>query len=146
MAIRQSAPKTNHPRRERLMTGAEMVIQVLADEGIDAIFGYSGGSYSAHLRRGIPLEPATTPIRRSTAASYPPTNRARGSWRRATPGSTGKVGVPRWYQSGPGATNTVTPVRDAMADSIPMIVICGQVPRKPPWVPMPSRRRRSSTS
>jgi acetolactate synthase-1/2/3 large subunit len=41
---------------------------------------------------------------------------------------TGKVGV-TLVTSGPGATNTVTPVRDAMADSIPMIVICGQVPR-----------------
>jgi acetolactate synthase-1/2/3 large subunit len=47
--------------------------------------------------------------------------------------------------SGPGATNTVTPVRDCMADSIPMVVICGQVPTAPS-APTPSRRRRSPRS
>ncbi|HSD74824.1 MAG TPA: biosynthetic-type acetolactate synthase large subunit [Steroidobacteraceae bacterium] len=117
-----------HPLAERTLTGAEMIIQVLADEGVDAIFGYSGGAilptYDAvfvynqeHPGReagGIPLiVPANEQGAGFMAAGY-----ARAS---------GKVGV-CLVTSGPGATNTVTPVRDSMADSVPLVVICGQVP------------------
>jgi acetolactate synthase-1/2/3 large subunit len=117
-----------HPLAGRTLTGAEMIIQVLADEGVDAIFGYSGGAilptYDAvfvynqeHPGRGaggIPLiVPANEQGAGLMAAGY-----ARAS---------GKVGV-CLVTSGPGATNTVTPVRDSMADSVPMVVICGQVP------------------
>src|SRR5262245_10090565 len=117
-----------HPLAGRTLSGAEMIIQVLADEGVDAIFGYSGGAilptYDAvfvynqeHPGReagGIPLiVPANEQGAGFMAAGY-----ARAS---------GKVGV-CMVTSGPGATNTVTPVRDSMADSVPMVVICGQVP------------------
>ena len=117
-----------HPLAGRTLAGAEMIIQVLADEGVDAIFGYSGGAilptYDAvfvynqeHPGRaagGIPLiVPANEQGAGFMAAGY-----ARAS---------GKVGV-CMVTSGPGATNTVTPVRDSMADSVPMVVICGQVP------------------
>jgi acetolactate synthase-1/2/3 large subunit len=104
-----------------------MIIQVLADEGVDTIFGYSGGAilptYDAvflynqeHAKDGhaIPLiVPANEQGAGFMAAGY-----ARAS---------GKVGV-CLVTSGPGATNTVTPVRDCMADSVPIVVICGQVP------------------
>ena len=56
--------------------------------------------------------------------------------------ASGKVGVVM-VTSGPGATNTVTPVRDCMADSIPIVVICGQVPTTMPSAPTRSRKRRS---
>lgn len=106
------------------MTGAEMVVQVLADEGVDVIFGYSGGAilptYDAVFRYNnehgdrMPLVvPANEQAAGFMAAGYARTS--------------GKVGV-ALVTSGPGATNTVTPVRDCMADSIPIVVICGQVP------------------
>ena len=111
------------------MSGADTVIRVLADEGVDTIFGYSGGAilpiYDAVFRyndenkradgsAAIPLiVPANEQGAGFMAAGY-----ARAS---------GKVGV-LMVTSGPGATNTVTPVRDSMADSVPLVVICGQVP------------------
>jgi acetolactate synthase-1/2/3 large subunit len=107
------------------MTGAEIIVQVLADEGVDVVFGYSGGAilptYDAIFvhnrdprRRPIPLiVPANEQGAGFMAAGY-----ARAS---------GRVGV-CVVTSGPGATNTVTPVRDSMADSVPIVVICGQVP------------------
>ena len=111
------------------MSGADSVVQVLADEGVDTVFGYSGGAilpiYDAFFRynndhkrpdgsSAIPLiVPANEQGAGFMAAGY-----ARAS---------GKVGVVV-VTSGPGATNTVTPVRDSMADSVPLVVICGQVP------------------
>ena len=118
-----------HPLSGQTLTGAEMVVQILADEGVDVVFGYSGGAilptYDAifrynrdHAAKGAPdpmplIVPANEQAAGFMAAGY-----ARAS---------GKVGA-CMVTSGPGATNTVTPVRDCMADSIPMVVICGQVP------------------
>jgi acetolactate synthase-1/2/3 large subunit len=117
-----------HPRAGQAMTGAEIIVQVLADEGVDTIFGYSGGAilptYDAVFRwnqeqsgpggRPMPLiVPANEQGAAFMAAGY-----ARAS---------GRVGV-CIVTSGPGATNTVTPVRDCAADSVPIVVICGQVP------------------
>jgi acetolactate synthase-1/2/3 large subunit len=110
------------------MSGAEMIVQVLADEGTTAIFGYSGGAIlptydavflynQAQSERGLPQMPLIVPANEQ-GAGFMAAGYARAS---------GKVGV-CLVTSGPGATNTVTPVRDSMADSIPMIVICGQVP------------------
>jgi acetolactate synthase-1/2/3 large subunit len=124
----QVLERAAHPLAGRTLSGAEIIIQILADEGVDAIFGYSGGAilptYDAvflynqeHPGRasgGVPLiVPANEQGAGFMAAGY-----ARAS---------GKVGV-CLVTSGPGATNTVTPVRDSMADSVPMVVICGQVP------------------
>jgi len=118
----------SHPLAGTTMTGAEMIVQILAEEGVDTIFGYSGGAilptYDAVFvynqreqeagRRGMPLiVPANEQGAGFMASGY-----ARAS---------GKVGV-ALVTSGPGATNTVTPIRDSMADSIPIVVICGQVP------------------
>ena len=111
------------------MTGAEMVVQILADQGVDVIFGYSGGAilptydavfrYNAeHLREdGSEPMPLIVPANEQ-GAGFMAAGYARAS---------GKVGLVM-VTSGPGATNTVTPVRDAMADSTPLVVICGQVP------------------
>jgi acetolactate synthase-1/2/3 large subunit len=109
------------------MTGAEMIIQVLADEGVNAVFGYSGGAilptYDAILTynqrqeaRGQAQMPLIVPANEQ-GAGFMAAGFARAS---------GRVGV-CVVTSGPGATNTVTPVRDCMADSIPIVVICGQV-------------------
>jgi acetolactate synthase-1/2/3 large subunit len=117
-----------HPLAGTTMTGAEMIVQVLADEGVDTIFGYSGGAilptYDSVFvynqreqqagRHGMPLiVPANEQGAGFMAAGY-----ARAS---------GEVGV-AMVTSGPGATNMVTPIRDCMADSIPIVMICGQVP------------------
>jgi acetolactate synthase-1/2/3 large subunit len=118
-----------HPLAGQRMTGARMLVQVLADEGVEAIFGYSGGAilptYDAvflyneeRSGRGEAQIPLIVPANEQGAAFM-----AAGYAR-----ATGRVGV-CLVTSGPGATNTVTPVRDCTADSIPIVVICGQVAR-----------------
>ena len=118
-----------HPLAGERMSGARMIMQVLADEGVTAIFGYSGGAilptYDAVFlynqtaaRSGEPQIPLIVPANEQ-GAGFMAAGYARAS---------GRVGV-CLVTSGPGATNTVTPVRDCMADSIPIVVICGQVPR-----------------
>ncbi len=113
-----------HPLAGASMTGADMLVQVLADEGVETVFGYSGGAilpiydavfrYNAEHRSAMPLiVPANEQGAGFMAAGF-----ARAS---------GRVGV-ALVTSGPGATNMVTPVRDCMADSVPIVVICGQVP------------------
>src|SRR5699024_5392274 len=127
MSELECAPETRqgHPLAGNTLTGAETIVQVVADEGTEIIFGYSGGAilptYDAIFRfneehhDAMPiLVPANEQGAGFMAAGY-----ARAS---------GKVGV-AMVTSGPGATNAVTPVRDAMSDSIPMVVICGQVAR-----------------
>lgn len=114
----------NHPLAGTKMTGSDIIVQVLAQEGTDVIFGYSGGAilptydavfrFNAESNESMPLiVPANEQGAGFMAAGY-----ARAS---------GKVGVVM-VTSGPGATNTVTPVRDCMADSTPIVVISGQVP------------------
>src|SRR6202030_2161227 len=105
-------------RSERL-PGAEIVIKALSDQGVDVIFGYPGGAvlpiYDAlykqnHLRHIL--------VRHEQAAVHAAEGYAR---------STGKVGVVL-VTSGPGATNAVTGLTDALMDSIPIVCITGQVP------------------
>ncbi|HEY5101636.1 MAG TPA: biosynthetic-type acetolactate synthase large subunit [Steroidobacteraceae bacterium] len=117
-----------HPQAGQRMSGAEMIVQVLADEGVSAIFGYSGGAilptYDAvflyNQRKGVAGE-EPMPL-------YVPANeQGAGFMAAGFARATGRVGV-CLVTSGPGATNTVTPVRDCMADSVPIVVICGQVP------------------
>ena len=118
-----------HPLAGQTMTGAQMIVQVIADQGLTALFGYSGGAilptydavflYNAACQReGRPQLPLIVPANEQGAGFM-----AAGYSR-----ATGQVGV-ALVTSGPGATNMVTPVRDCMADSVPMVVICGQVPR-----------------
>jgi len=116
-----------HPLAGKTLSGAEIVVQILADEGVNAVFGYSGGAIlptydavfrynQANARDGVDPIPLIVPANEQ-AAGFMAAGYSRAS---------GKVGV-CLVTSGPGATNTVTPVRDCMADSIPMVVICGQV-------------------
>src|SRR5512139_1857794 len=111
------------------MTGAEMIVQVLVDEGVDTIFGYSGGAilptYDAIFRHNN--EQAALPGGGHPMPLIVPANeQGAGFMAAGYARASGKVGV-AVVTSGPGATNTVTPVRDCAADSIPIVVICGQV-------------------
>ena len=118
-----------HPLAGKKMMGADMIVQVLADENVDTIFGYSGGAilptYDAVFRfndahkkvDGTQPMPLIVPANEQ-GAGFMASGYARAS---------GDVGVVM-VTSGPGATNTVTPIRDCMADSVPIVVICGQVP------------------
>jgi len=118
-----------HPLAGTRMSGADMVVQVLADEGVDTIFGYSGGAilptYDAVFRYNDLHRQAdgSSPIPLIVPANEQGAGFMAAGYARAS----GKVGVVM-VTSGPGATNTVTPVRDCMADSVPVVVICGQVP------------------
>jgi len=121
-----SAP---HPLCGKTMTGAEMVVQVLADEGVDVIFGYSGGAilptYDAVFRYNA--EHMDPEGREPMPLIVPANEQGAGFMAAGYALASGEVGVVM-VTSGPGATNTVTPVRDSMADSTPIVVICGQVP------------------
>jgi acetolactate synthase-1/2/3 large subunit len=103
----------------RQMTGAEMVVQALQDQGVEHIFGYPGGAvlpiYDAlfvqeHVKHVL--------VRHEQGAVHAAEGYARSS---------GKVGCVL-VTSGPGATNAVTGLTDALLDSIPLVCITGQVP------------------
>jgi acetolactate synthase-1/2/3 large subunit len=107
------------------MSGAEMIVQVLADEGVEVIFGYSGGAI-------LPTYDAIFVHNRDSAARpmpliVPANEQGAGFMAAGYARASGRVGV-CVVTSGPGATNAVTPVRDSMADSVPLLVLCGQVP------------------
>jgi acetolactate synthase-1/2/3 large subunit len=103
----------------REMTGAEMVIQALADQGVEHLFGYPGGAvlpiYDALFVRN---DVRHVLVRHEQGAVHAAEGYAR---------STGKVGCVL-VTSGPGATNAVTGLTDALCDSIPIVCITGQVP------------------
>ena len=109
------------------MSGAEIIVQVIADEGIDTIFGYSGGAilptYDAIF---VYNQDAANENRTQIPLIVPANEQGAGFMAAGYARASGKVGV-CVVTSGPGATNTVTPVRDCMADSVPIVVICGQV-------------------
>ncbi|MCA1776451.1 MAG: acetolactate synthase 3 large subunit [Paracoccaceae bacterium] len=101
------------------MTGAKMVVQALIDQGVDTVFGYPGGAVlpiydeifqQNHIQHVL--------VRHEQGAVHAAEGYAR---------STGKPGV-ALVTSGPGATNAVTGLTDALMDSIPIIVLTGQVP------------------
>ena len=111
------------------MSGAEIIVQILADEKVDTLFGYSGGAilptYDAVFRYN---DQHRKPDGKSPIPLIVPANeQGAGFMAAGYARASGKVGVVM-VTSGPGATNMVTPVRDSMADSVPMVVICGQVP------------------
>ena len=104
---------------KREMTGAKMVVQALKDQGVDTIFGYPGGAalpiYDEIFQQN---DIRHILVRHEQGAVHAAEGYAR---------STGKVGVVL-VTSGPGATNTVTGLTDALLDSIPILVITAQVP------------------
>jgi acetolactate synthase-1/2/3 large subunit len=125
----QKSEPASHPLAGKIMTGAEMVVQVLADAGVDTIFGYSGGAilptYDAVFRYNDEHrdENGKEPMPLIVPANEQGAGFMAAGYARASSG----VGVVM-VTSGPGATNMVTPIRDSLADSTPLVVICGQVP------------------
>ncbi|MEN0001351.1 MAG: acetolactate synthase 3 large subunit [Pseudomonadota bacterium] len=108
--------KTNDTRE---MTGAEMVLQALRDNGVEHIFGYPGGAVLPIYDEIFQQEDIEhILVRHEQGAGHAAEGYAR---------STGKVGV-LLVTSGPGATNAVTPLQDALMDSVPLVCITGQVP------------------
>ena len=101
------------------MTGAEMVIKALSDQGVEIVFGYPGGAV-------LPLYDA---IFKQNSVRHILCRHEQGAVHMAEgyARSTGKTGVVL-VTSGPGATNTVTGLTDALMDSIPVVCLTGQVP------------------
>ena len=103
----------------RQMTGAKMVVQALRDQGVDTVFGYPGGAvlpiYDEIFQQN---DIRHILVRHEQAAVHMAEGYAR---------STGRPGVVL-VTSGPGATNAVTGITDALMDSIPIVVLTGQVP------------------
>ncbi len=117
-AKKAEAEKSSTEQSEQL-TGAQIIIKAMVENGVDTVFGYPGGAvlplYDAlfqqnHLRHIL--------VRHEQGATHAAEGYAR---------STGKPGVVL-VTSGPGATNAITGITDAMLDSIPMVVLTGQVP------------------
>lgn len=104
---------------ENQISGAEIVVRALADQGVRHIFGYPGGAvlpiYDALFQQEV-IEHIL--VRHEQGAAHAAEGYAR---------STGQVGV-LLVTSGPGATNVITGLTDAMMDSIPLVCITGQVP------------------
>ena len=104
---------------EPTMSGAEMLLKALKDQGVDVIFGYPGGAvlpiYDALYQQNSIRHVL---VRQEGGAVHAAEGYAR---------STGKVGVVL-VTSGPGATNAVTGLTDALMDSIPIVCLTGQVP------------------
>ncbi|GJD95507.1 acetolactate synthase 3 large subunit [Methylobacterium iners] len=102
-----------------VMTGAEMVIRAFRDQGVDTLFGYPGGAvlpiYDALFQQE---DLKHILVRHEQGAVHAAEGYARSS---------GKVGCVL-VTSGPGATNIITGLTDAMMDSIPLVCITGQVP------------------
>jgi len=103
----------------KAMSGAKMVVQALVDQGVEVVFGYPGGAVlpiydeifqQNHIQHVL--------VRHEQGAVHAAEGYAR---------STGKLGV-ALVTSGPGATNAVTGLTDALMDSIPILVLTGQVP------------------
>lgn len=101
-----------------LLSGGEMLIRALADEGVEHVFGYPGGAV-LHIYDALFQQDRVQHVlvRHEQAAGHMADAYSR---------STGRTGVVL-VTSGPGATNTVTPIATAYMDSIPMVIISGQV-------------------
>ena len=102
------------------LTGSQMVCESLIQEGVDVIFGLPGGAILP-LYQTLPEYPALRHIlvRHEQGAAHAADGYAR---------ATGKPGV-AWATSGPGATNLVTGIATAQMDSVPLVLITGQVTR-----------------
>jgi len=121
MARPMIAPKPARPaERPRQMNGAQALVEALRREGVEVLFGHPGGAslpiydalYDAHDIRHVL-------VRHEQVAAHAAVGYARAS---------GRIGVCT-ATSGPGATNLVTGLTDAMMDSVPIVAITGQVPR-----------------
>jgi acetolactate synthase I/II/III large subunit len=101
------------------MTGAEIVLKALKDNGVEHLFGYPGGAVLPIYDEIFQQDDIKhILVRHEQGAGHAAEGYAR---------ATGKVGV-MLVTSGPGATNAVTPLQDALMDSIPLVCLTGQVP------------------
>jgi acetolactate synthase-1/2/3 large subunit len=100
------------------LTGAQIIIKALQEEGVDTIFGYPGGAIIDLYDQLVKTDIRHIMVRHEQGAVHAADGYARAS---------GKVGV-CLVTSGPGATNTVSGIASAYMDSIPIVVLTGQVP------------------
>jgi acetolactate synthase-1/2/3 large subunit len=110
---------TEQEIKMRELTGSEILLETLKQEGVDTIFGYPGAAVIDIYDRLVKTDIKHILTRHEQGAVHAADGYARAS---------GKVGV-CLVTSGPGATNTVTGIATAYADSIPIVVFTGQVPR-----------------
>ena len=115
----QHSPQTEAADTAEILTGAEIVVRCLVDQGVDVLFGYPGGAVLP-IYDALFHEPRLhhVLVRHEQGAAHAAEGYAR---------STGRPGVVL-VTSGPGATNTITGIVDALMDSIPLVVLTGQVP------------------
>jgi acetolactate synthase-1/2/3 large subunit len=115
----QHSPQSEAADTAEILSGAEIVVRCLVDQGVDVLFGYPGGAVLP-IYDALFHEPKLRHVlvRHEQGATHAAEGYAR---------STGKPGVVL-VTSGPGATNTITGIVDALMDSIPMVVLTGQVP------------------
>src|SRR6202795_1037068 len=110
---------SDHSHDPNQMTGAAMIVRALVDHGVQHIFGYPGGAvlpiYDELFQQS---EVEHILVRHEQGAGHAAEGYAR---------STGKVGV-MLVTSGPGVTNSITPLQDALMDSVPIVCLSGQVP------------------
>ena len=114
-----TATMTSPEVQPQPMTGSEVVLRALVEQGVEVVFGYPGGAvlplYDAFFKQNSIRHVL---VRHEQGAVHAAEGYAR---------STGKVGVVL-VTSGPGATNTVTGLTDALMDSVPVVCLTGQVP------------------
>jgi acetolactate synthase-1/2/3 large subunit len=104
------------PQTDRIPTGGEKVVQFLEREGVDTIFGLSGGAAMPIFDALVDSKIKLVLVRHEQGATHMADGYAR---------STGRIGV-ALVTSGPGATNAVTGLLTALMDSVPIVVLCGQ--------------------
>ena len=116
------------------MNGARWLVQALAAEGVDTLFGYPGGAIMPFYDALHGSQLKHVLVRHEHGAAFAANGYARSS---------GRVGV-CVATSGPGASNLVTGIADAMLDSVPMVVVTGQVPTGLMGIPQRIRQYRSA--
>ena len=119
--IEKKETNSNFDNAVRLTDGSSIVVQTLINCGVKYVFGYPGGAT-------IPLHQAFTRYRDQIRVILPRHEQACGFAAQGYARSTGEVGVCT-TTSGPGATNIITAIADAKLDSVPIVVITGQVAR-----------------
>lgn len=115
----ETANSSHNTPSDRLMNGGEIVLQALRDNGVEHIFGYPGAAVLPIYDEIFQQEDIKHfLVRHEQGAGHAAEGYAR---------STGKVGV-MLVTSGPGVTNAVTALQDALMDSVPLVCLAGQVP------------------
>jgi acetolactate synthase-1/2/3 large subunit len=115
-ALAQESGPYVAPEADRIPTGGEKVVQFLEREGVDTIFGLSGGAAMPIFDALVDSKIKLVLVRHEQGATHMADGYAR---------STGRIGV-ALVTSGPGATNAVTGLLTALMDSVPIVVLCGQ--------------------